>query len=65
VKLWVNGKAIEAPEACSVSGLLTHLNIDGTVAVERNGELVRRADQASTRLNVKDRLEIVHFVGGG
>ena len=65
MKLWVNGQEVEAPQGCSVSGLLTHLSIEGTVAVECNGELVRRVDQASTRLNVKDRLEIVHFVGGG
>ena len=47
MKLTVNGKAIEAPDDCTVSELLAELKVDGTVAVERNGELVRRVDQSS------------------
>ena len=65
MKLTVNGKAIEAPDDCTVSELLAELKVDGTVAVERNGELVRRVDQSSTRLAEADQVEIVHFVGGG
>lgn len=35
------------------------------IAVERNGNIVRRADWGSARIADGDRLEIVHFVGGG
>ena len=35
------------------------------VAVERNGEIVRRSAWAETQVHGGDRLEIVHFVGGG
>ena len=35
------------------------------VAVERNGEIVPRADWPATALQEGDRLEGVHFVGGG
>jgi thiamine biosynthesis protein ThiS len=35
------------------------------VAVEHNGEIVPRTVWAETRLNAGDRLELVHFVGGG
>ncbi len=35
------------------------------IAVERNGAIVSRADWASTLVSAGDRLEIVHFVGGG
>jgi sulfur carrier protein len=35
------------------------------VAVELNGEIVRRAAWASTSVRGDDRLEVVHFVGGG
>jgi thiamine biosynthesis protein ThiS len=35
------------------------------VAVEHNGEIVPRAGWAGTTLNGGDRLEVVHFVGGG
>lgn len=36
-----------------------------TVAVERNGQIVRRSDYAESHLEAGDRLEIVHFVQGG
>jgi thiamine biosynthesis protein ThiS len=35
------------------------------VAVEHNGEILDRAQIATTVLRESDRLEIVHFVGGG
>lgn len=35
------------------------------VAVERNGEIVPRAQWSETTVNERDRLEVVHFVGGG
>jgi sulfur carrier protein len=35
------------------------------VAVERNGEIAPRASWGTARLNLGDRLEVVHFVGGG
>lgn len=37
----------------------------GPVAVERNGEVVRRRDHATVTLSEGDVVEIVHFVGGG
>lgn len=65
MNLTVNGEALEAPDDCTVSELLAQLKVNGTVAVERNGELVRRVDQSTTRLTEADQVEIVHFVGGG
>lgn len=35
------------------------------VAVERNGEIVPRTQWSETALSESDRLEVVHFVGGG
>ncbi len=35
------------------------------VAVELNGEIVRRSAWAETAVHNSDKLEIVHFVGGG
>ena len=35
------------------------------VAVERNGDIVPRATWPSERLAEQDKLEVVHFVGGG
>ena len=35
------------------------------IAVEHNGEIVPRSGWSETSLNGGDRLEVVHFVGGG
>lgn len=66
MKLTVNGEAHEAPDAITVRALVERLGLtEGPVAVERNGEVVRRAEHTSTTLLEGDVLEIVHFVGGG
>ncbi len=35
------------------------------VAVELNGELIRRSAYTATALTESDQLEIIHYVGGG
>jgi len=35
------------------------------IAVEVNRQIVRRADWEQTEVNDGDRVEIIHFVGGG
>jgi thiazole synthase/sulfur carrier protein len=64
--LTLNGepKRYEAP--MTVAALLAEIGLDtGKVAVERNEEIVPRSRYASTPLECGDRLEIVHFIGGG
>ena len=54
------------PQPASVRGALETLGLlSRPVAVELNGNLVRRADQETTALKPGDRVEIVSFVGGG
>jgi thiamine biosynthesis protein ThiS len=65
VLLTINGEQREMQRANTVMELLDELGIDGTVAVERNGEIVRRDEQESTAISSGDALEIVQFVGGG
>ena len=66
MKLTVNGEVQEFPEGITVRGLVETLGLtDGPVAVERNREVVPRAEHTSTTLVEDDVLEIVHFVGGG
>jgi thiamine biosynthesis protein ThiS len=67
MKLWVNGeeRRFEAM-ALDVAGLVEALGLDGRkVAVERNLEIVPRSTYAATSLAEGDRIEIVHFIGGG
>ncbi len=62
----VNGEAKEVPEGTTVRRLVEILGLtDGPVAVEKNGEIVRRAQHVTEALAEGDVIEIVHFVGGG
>lgn len=49
--------------------LITYLNeknyVISRIAVERNGEIVPKAEYSSTILCDRNSIEIVHFVGGG
>jgi len=61
----VNGEAGEYAVA-DLSGLLAVLELDARkVAIERNLEIVPRSLFAATALTDGDRIEIVHFIGGG
>lgn len=66
MKIRVNGADREVPPGTSVKALVELEGMgSGPVAVERNGDVVRRKDHASTLLAENDEVEIVHFVGGG
>jgi sulfur carrier protein len=65
MKIFVNGNERDAGDGLTVAALIAELGITGPVAVERNREVVPRAEHATTTLRDGDRLEIVHFVGGG
>ena len=50
----------------SLEAVIVELGLKGDrVAVEHNGEIVPRASWMETSLSGGDRLEVVHFVGGG
>ncbi|HZD77878.1 MAG TPA: sulfur carrier protein ThiS [Acidobacteriaceae bacterium] len=54
------------PQTATLDALIGALEMkQDRVAVERNGEIVRRTEWAATAIQTGDRLEIVHFVGGG
>lgn len=62
----VNGELREAPEGWTIRQLLDDLDIHVKhVAVERNREVVPRAEHADTKLAAGDCLEVVTLVGGG
>ncbi|CAN5899687.1 sulfur carrier protein ThiS [soil metagenome] len=62
----INGLPRTVPEGTSVLALIEELGLGGKpVAVERNREIVPRAQHGSTLLAAGDRLEVVTFVGGG
>ena len=62
----LNGETREFSGPMTVEGLLGQLRLDpAKVAVERNLEIVPRSTYATVALASGDRLEIVHFIGGG
>ncbi len=66
MQITVNGEAKQVPDDLTVTGLLALLEIHVPhVAVERNLEVVPRAEHAETMLAEGDQLEVVTLVGGG
>jgi sulfur carrier protein len=62
----VNGEALRLPAGASIARLLEELRVSTPrVAVERNREIVPKADYATTALAEGDELEVVELVGGG
>ena len=66
MKLQINGAARDFSSPLSLASLVEQLGMkQDRVAVELNRNIVPREQWAETSLREGDRLEIVHFVGGG
>ena len=66
LKITINGEARSFETALSVRALLAALGQDpAKVAVERNLEIVPRSQYDTLMVGAGDKLEIVHFIGGG
>jgi thiamine biosynthesis protein ThiS len=64
--LSINGESREFPDGLTVASLVAHLGMKADrVAVELNLQIVPRANWETSDLRSGDKLEIVHFVGGG
>jgi sulfur carrier protein len=66
IAVTVNDAPRQVPAGATLASLLAEIGLDTRkVAVERNLEIVPRSAYAETVLAAGDRLEIVHFIGGG
>ncbi|WP_419947822.1 sulfur carrier protein ThiS [Candidatus Palauibacter sp.] len=66
IRIQVNGRARDVPAGTSVAGLLRDLGLDGrALVVELNRRIIRLPEVEGVRLEAGDRVELVHFVGGG
>ncbi len=64
--LQLNGEQRNFPDLANLAALVEHLGMKADrVAVELNLEIVPRSNWKATSLKDGDKLEIVHFVGGG
>ncbi|TDF94190.1 sulfur carrier protein ThiS [Paenibacillus piri] len=66
MQLVINGEAREVAEVSTVADLLVQFKLESKIlVVELNREIIERTNYDGTPLQDGDRLEIVHFVGGG
>ena len=65
----INGQPREFPELASpatLAGIVSSMALKGDrIAIELNHQIAQRATWDDTQVKPGDRLEIVHFVGGG
>jgi thiamine biosynthesis protein ThiS len=66
ITVHLNGESREVPEGLTLAALVEWLKLPADrVAVEHNLEIVPRGRWQETPIRAGDRLEVVHFVGGG
>jgi thiamine biosynthesis protein ThiS len=66
VSVVLNGDERRVPGGRTASDLLTYLGLrPGMVVVELNREILRGDEIERTEVKEGDRIELVHFVGGG
>jgi len=65
-KIQLNGDPYEINDDTNLNELLNKLKIQkNKVAIEVNGEIVEKNKYTNLILNKDDKVEIVHFIGGG
>ena len=65
-KIQLNGKEISINSKVSIYDLLTKYKlIHKKIAIEHNGVIIPKSKFKKKYLKSKDRLEVVHFIGGG
>lgn len=66
MEITINGENKNLPEEFNLAELLNHFELPSErVAVELNREVVRKKDWAMIKVSDGDKLEVIHFVGGG
>ena len=66
IQIRVNGKVKSNPAKYSISDLVKNLNIPiKKVAIEHNQEIIDKKKINRIILKKNDKIEIVHFIGGG
>ena len=66
MRVYLNGESKDLAESSTLLDLVTQLDLPSLrIAIELNRNVVRRRDWEKAMLKEDDRIEIVHFVGGG
>jgi len=65
-KIQLNGKQFQINTGINLNELLNNLKIKiNKVAIEVNGVIIEKGKYQKLKLNENDKVEIVHFIGGG
>ena len=66
IKIKVNGKYVNIDKNQALSKLLKELKIPlKKVAIELNQEIIDKKNISKIKIKENDKIEIVHFIGGG
>ena len=66
IKIKINGKINKINDKTKLSDLVKNLKVPlKKVAIELNREIVDKKNLNKINLKVNDKIEIVHFIGGG
>ncbi len=66
IKIKINGKINKIDDKTKLSDLVKNLKVPlKKVAIELNREIVNKKNLNKINLKVNDKIEIVHFIGGG
>ena len=66
IKIKINGKINRINDKTKLSDLVKNLKVPlKKVAIELNREIVDKKNLNKINLKVNDKIEIVHFIGGG
>ena len=66
IKIKINGKVNKIDNKTKLSDLVKNLKVPlKKVAIELNREIVDKKNLNKINLKVNDKIEIVHFIGGG
>jgi len=66
MKIFINGETKQLNETVNLIELLKHFSLPSDrIAIELNREVVRKKDWENIKINDGDKLEVIHFVGGG
>ena len=64
--IFINGEARELEAAATLTDLLDTLDLPKQrIAIELNRRVIRKQDWETTSITENDKIEVVHFVGGG
>ena len=66
IKIKINGKIIKIEDKTKLSDLIKNLKVPlKKVAIELNREIIDKKNLSRINLKINDKIEIVHFIGGG